>query len=62
MKFEITSEVTIKGIGKVKHKHEQEFSNDINVFGRALAYRNYMRKTFPNCEFEMISTKQIDDK
>jgi hypothetical protein len=58
MKFEITSEVIIDGIGKVKHDHEQDFAENSNVFGRVLEYRTYMRNTFPNCEFRLICAKQ----
>ena len=59
MKFKIRSEVVIEGIGKMKHEHTQEFSDDSNVFGRALEYRQYMYKTFPGCEFRLIKTKEI---
>jgi hypothetical protein len=38
-KYKVESEVTIKGIGKLKDEFEIEFDEDLNVFGRALAYR-----------------------
>ena len=59
MKFEIASEVIVNGIGKMRHEHVQDFSEDSNVFGRAFEYREYMRKTFPGCEFKLIKAKQI---
>ena len=60
MRFEIKSEVTIDGIGELKHTHEQEFSEDSNVFGRALEYRQYMRSAFPRCEFRLIEAHEIE--
>lgn len=59
MKYRITSEVRVGGIGKVKHIHEQAFSEDENVFGKILEYHKYMRKTFPGCEFELKEVKEI---
>lgn len=59
MKFEIISKVYIPTIGNLKNTHIQEFSEDSNVFERALEYRKYMYKQFPNCDFELISAKQI---
>ena len=58
MKFKILSEVIIPSIGKIKHEHTQEFSDDSNVFGRALEYRDYMRNKFPGCEFKLIKAIQ----
>ena len=59
VKFKVFSEVIIPSIGKIKHEHTQEFSDDSNVFGRAYEYRQYMRKTFPNCDFKLIEAKEI---
>lgn len=58
MKFEMVSEVFISGIGKVRHEHTQEFADDSNVFGRILEYHQYMYKTFPNCEFNLIKATE----
>lgn len=58
MKFDIISEVFINGIGKMRHEHTQEFSEDSNVFGRVLEYHQYMYKAFPNCEFKLIKAMQ----
>ena len=58
MKFEVKSRVNIMGM-KSTHEHVQEFRDDSNVFGRALEYRQYMRQTFPGCEFELISAKEV---
>lgn len=60
MKFQIVSEVIVKGIGKIKHEHTQEFADDSNVFGRSLEYRQYMHKTFPECDFELVSAKKSE--
>ena len=59
MKCRIISEVSVRGIGKIKHIHEQIFSEDSNVFGKILEYHKYMRKTFPGCEFELKEVKEI---
>lgn len=59
MTYRILSEVKINGIGKVKHIHEQTFSEDSNIFGKILEYHKYMRKTFPGCEFELKEVKEI---
>ena len=59
MKFEMVSEVTIKGIGKVKHTHTQEFDDNSNVFGRVAEYHEYMYKTFPQSEFRLIKAREI---
>lgn len=59
MKFKIFSEVIVEGIGKMKHEHIQEFSDNSNVFERVLKYREYMRKTFRRCEFKLIEAKEI---
>ena len=59
MKFRIFSEVSIAGIGKVKHEHVQEFSDDSNVFGRALEYRECMRRMFRGCEFRIVRAEKI---
>jgi len=58
MIFDIESRVTIEGIGNVTHKHMQEFNDNSNVFGRVYDYHQYMKKTFPNCNFEMVSAKE----
>ena len=55
MKYDIVSEVIVEGIGKMKHEHTQVFDDDSNVFGRVLEYHHYMYKTFPKCEFKLIS-------
>lgn len=59
MKFKIISEVIINGVGRCKHEHVQEFSEDSNVFGRVLEYRQYMRNTFPRCEFKLIKAERV---
>lgn len=59
MKFEITSEVIIPGIGKANHTHTQEFEDNSNVFGRVSEYRKYMHTTFPECEFRLIKAKEL---
>jgi len=59
MKFKVESVVFVKGIGRMKHSHTQEFTDDSNVFGRVLEYRQYMRKTFPNCEFRLIKATEV---
>ena len=59
MKFRIFSEVSIAGVGKVKHEHIQEFSDDSNVFGRVLEYREYMLRTFRGCEFKLILAERV---
>ena len=59
MKFEIESSVSVTGLGNLMHYHTQEFSEDSNVFGRVLEYHEYMKKTFPNCDFKMISAKEV---
>lgn len=60
MKFKVKSKVIMYGM-TIKQEHEQEFSDDSNVFGRALEYRQYMRRTFPNAtDFELIEAKQIN--
>lgn len=59
MKFKMESEVIVNGIGKMKHRHTQEFADDSNVFGRVLEYHQYMYKTFPNCEFKLIKATEV---
>lgn len=59
MKFQIRSEVRVPGLGVVKHSHEQDFPADSNVFGRVLEYHEYMRRTFPGCEFKLVDTKEV---
>lgn len=59
MRFKIKSKVHIDGIGTVVHNHEQEFEPDSNVFGRAYDYRQYMKRLFPECDFELISAEEI---
>lgn len=59
MKFKMESEVTVDGIGKMKHTHTQEFADDSNVFGRVLEYHQYMYKTFPKCDFKLIKATEI---
>ena len=59
MKFEIKTEVKIPSVGVTTHKHTQEFADDSNVFGRVIEYREYIRRLFPNCEYKLISAKQI---
>ena len=54
MRFKVESEVIIKGIGTCRHEHIQDFSEDLNVFGRVLEYHKYMYKTFPDCQFKLI--------
>lgn len=61
MKFNIESEVIVPGVGKMKHRHTQEFADDSNVFGRVLEYRQYMYRTFPGCEFRMIKAKEVKE-
>ena len=63
MKFKVKSKVTMYGV-TFTHSHEQEFSDDGNVFGRALEYHQYMQKTFPNAtDFELIKAEeQKEDK
>lgn len=58
-KYKVESEVTIKGIGKLKDEFEIEFDEDLNVFGRALAYRQRMRRVFPNSDFKLIKAMRI---
>ena len=59
MIFDIESEVTMKRIGVMTHKHTQEFKDDSNVFERLYEYRQYMKKAFPNCDsFKLISAKE----
>lgn len=59
MVFNITSEVMVKGIGKIYHQHTQEFADDSNVFGRVLEYHQYMYKTFPKCKFKLVKIERI---
>lgn len=61
MTFAIVSKVAMYGM-TMRHEHTQEFPDDSNVFGRALEYRQYMRKQFPNAtSFELISAKEVRD-
>lgn len=59
MRFKVESEVIIEGVGKFCHEHEQEFDDNLNVFGRVLEYHKYMYRTFPRCEFRLIKAKEI---
>lgn len=59
MKFEITSEVIIPGIGKANHTHIQEFEDDSNVFSRVSEYHKYMHTTFPECEFRLVEARKL---
>lgn len=59
MKFRIRSEIHVPGIGWMGHTHEQEFDDDSNVFGRVYEYRQYIYKTFPGCDYKLISAKQV---
>ena len=59
MRFKMESEVIVKGIGTIRHTHEQTFESDSNVFGRVLEYRQYMYKTFPNCKYRLIEAKEV---
>ena len=63
MTFIVISKVCMYGM-TFRHTHEQEFTDDSNVFGRALEYRQHMRKQFPNADsFELISaTLKKEDK
>lgn len=59
MVFEIESKVVMYGI-TFKHCHKQIFDDDSNVFGRALEYRRYMHKKFPNAsDIELIKVRRI---
>lgn len=58
MIFKVQSEVNVCG-HTMKHEHTMEFDNDSNVFGRVLAYREYMKKTFPECEYRLIKARQV---
>lgn len=60
-RFKVESEVRIDGIGKCKDEFIIEFEDDLNVFGRALAYRQRMRRTFPNSEFRLIKATRIKE-
>lgn len=59
MVFNITSEVMVKGIGKMYCQHTQEFADDSNVFGMVLEYHQYMYKTFPKCKFKLVKIERI---
>ena len=41
------------------HEHDQDFDDDSNVFGRVYDYRQYMKGTFPGCEFRLLSAKEV---
>lgn len=56
--FHIVSRVKVDTIGEIVHTHEQTFSADCNVFGRVLEYRQYMAKTFPDCEYKLIAANE----
>lgn len=58
-RYKVLSEVYISGIGNCKHEHEQEFDEDLNVFGRVLEYHKYMYKTFPKCDFRLIKAEEV---
>lgn len=58
MKYKIISEVSIPTVGICKHEHIQEFDKHENVFGRVLAYHQYMNKTFPKCEYKLIKAER----
>ena len=58
MKFKITSKVKILDM-EIKHEHIQEFKNNSNVFGRIYEYHQYMYKTFPKKEFELLKAEEI---
>lgn len=60
MKLLIKSEVVMMDM-VWKHEHVQEFEDGTNVFGKMLQYHQYMYKTFPNCPFKLISTKEIKE-
>jgi hypothetical protein len=62
MIFRFRSEVIIPAIGKVIHEHSLEFPEDSNVFGRVVAYREYMSDTFPGCKYKIIDAKEIKRK
>lgn len=60
MKFKIISRVTMFGMN-VEHEHIQQFDDNSNVFGRALEYRQYMRREFPNMNFELVQATEIEE-
>ena len=62
MKFQITTEVYVPRLGKMNHTHVQEFDDDSNVFGRMYEYRQYIYKTFPNCDFKLIKATKAKEE
>lgn len=59
MIFRIKTEIVAAGL-VMTHEHEQEFSDDSNVFGRTLEYHRYLDKVMPKgYEYKLISAEQI---
>lgn len=62
MKFEIKTEIRMPKVGKMIYEHEQEFADGCNVFARVSEYREHIYKTFPGCDYALISAKQITER
>lgn len=59
MKYIIDSVVVIDCNRKCKFSHVQEFSDDLNVFGRVYEYHKYMNRLFPNYDFKAVKIREI---
>jgi len=60
IRMEIKSQVNFMGM-KVTDTYIEEFDDNENVFGRILKYHERMYKTFPGCEFKLISAKELTE-
>ena len=59
MRFKITVEITDAVLGRFNYTFEYSFDANSNVFGRVIEFRNHIHKTFPGCEYTLISAKQL---
>lgn len=58
-KVKVVCNVKIPGIGKVKYEGVIDLNEADNVFGWLLDFRTHMKKTFPGCEYDLISVKNV---
>ena len=61
VKVKIKSQVDLGGI-KVIDTYIEEFDDNENVFSKILKYHERMHKIFPNCEFKLISIREIGER
>lgn len=59
IRMEIKSQVNLMGM-KMTDTYIEEFDDDENIFGILLKYHERMNKTFPECEFKVISAEEIN--